>query len=228
MKKTLLTIAIVLLAIAAQAQIKLHNDGQISLASLTKNYGLQVMANGKTFFRSQEYNEYSWVEMSKSNAEKQKHWIVQNQYDQNSGSHNFYVYGSGVAHGYGFITFANNNSSRDEAEPINGERAINIINNINGYYYKIPSTVTPEEIEGNEYVEDAAVQHMIADLEKSTVGLSPQDLDEYFPEAVRTDPSNRLGIDYQSVVTMLVEAVKQQQREIEELRNALEKSGLNK
>ena len=69
---------------------------------------------------------------------------------------------------------------------------------------------------------------MYADFEKRTAGLSGSNLESVFPEAVRTDMKNRYCIDYQSVVTMLVEAVKEQQREIEELRNALEKVGKNK
>lgn len=227
MKKALITLVIMLFAVVAQAQIKMHNDGQISFASLNKNFGLQVCQTGQILIRTQDYSIYSNAEISKANNSYQKHWVIENQYEsQNAGIHNFYIYGTGVAHGYGFITFQSNNSSRDEAEPINGDHAINIISNISGYYYKCPPTVTPEDIEGSEVVDESAVPSMIADLEKPTVALSPHDLDEYFPEAVRTDPNNRLGINYQSVVTMLVEAVKQQQREIEELRSILEKSGL--
>lgn len=42
MKKSLLTLAIVLLAVAAQAQIKVHSNGQVSLGTLTTNYGVQI------------------------------------------------------------------------------------------------------------------------------------------------------------------------------------------
>lgn len=69
---------------------------------------------------------------------------------------------------------------------------------------------------------------MYADFGKRTAALLDDNLEEVFPEAVRTDPKNRLCIDYQSVVTMLVEAVKEQQREIEELRTALGQMGKNK
>ena len=42
MKKTLITIAIVLLAVAAQAQIKMHNSGRISFQSLVDSPGYGV------------------------------------------------------------------------------------------------------------------------------------------------------------------------------------------
>ena len=83
-------------------------------------------------------------------------------------------------------------------------------------------------MEGNEFVDPEAVEAMYADFGKRSAALSGSNLEEVFPEAVRTDPNNRLCIDYQSVVTMLVEAVKHQQREIEELRGALERMGKNK
>ena len=42
MKKTLFTLAIVLLAVAAQAQIKVHDNGHVSLGCLTHAFGVQV------------------------------------------------------------------------------------------------------------------------------------------------------------------------------------------
>ena len=67
---------------------------------------------------------------------------------------------------------------------------------------------------------------MVADLTKRTAELSAIELSHIFPDAVRTDHQNRLCIDYQSVVTMLVEAVKEQQRVIEAMRAVLEANGL--
>ena len=87
-------------------------------------------------------------------------------------------------------------------------------------------TVTLEEIENNEYVDISAVEGMIGDLEKHKVSLSAENLAEVFPDAVRTDPQARLCIDYNAVVTLLTQAVKKQQAEIELLRKVLEENGL--
>ena len=106
------------------------------------------------------------------------------------------------------------------------ERALSTIIGINGYYYDEDNPYTPEEIENNEYVSEEAVEGMINDLEKSKVALSAENLAEVFPDAVRTDSEARLYIDYNAVVTILVEAVKQQQSQIELLRKALEENGL--
>lgn len=67
---------------------------------------------------------------------------------------------------------------------------------------------------------------MMSDLGKKSVGLSGENVAEALPEAVRTDPEARLCIDFQAVVSMLIEAVKEQQSEIETLRNLLEENGL--
>ena len=53
MKKALFTMAIVLLAVAAQAQntaIKVHSDGQISLQSATTSGGIQIPTSGIVTF----------------------------------------------------------------------------------------------------------------------------------------------------------------------------------
>ena len=72
----------------------------------------------------------------------------------------------------------------------------------------------------------SAGTEIVNDLEKKTVALSAENLAEVFPDAVRTDPDNRLGINYNAIITMLTEAVKQQQTEIQLLRKTLEENGL--
>ena len=70
MKKTLFTLTAVLLAVAAQAQIKVHSDGQVSIGSLSTTYGVQVHPSTFTTFQSQSTSDWSWVEMSRSKGKK--------------------------------------------------------------------------------------------------------------------------------------------------------------
>ena len=97
---------------------------------------------------------------------------------------------------------------------------------INGFYYDDNTYLSIEEIENNEFINEEAVAGMIGDIGKPSVCLSPEDLAEAFPEAVRTDPEARLCVDYNAVVAMLVEAMKQQETELELLRKTLEEHGL--
>ena len=232
MKKSLLTIAIMLLTVAAQAQIKVHDDGQISLASLTKNYGLQVCQNGYTYLRTQYNTDYSWANMTMGNAAHQMHWIVQNKYSTEEDCRDlfmFFVRSNG--HVYSTGSYALNRPSdcingSNSKRSVGSEEALSVILGITADYYDEDDTTTPEEIENNEYINAEAVEGMINDLGKHTVGLSAENLQEVFPDAVRTDPQARLFINYNAVVAMLTQAVKEQQTQIELLRKTLEDNGL--
>lgn len=232
MKKALMTLAIVLLAVAAQAQIKVHDDGQVSLGSLNKTYGVQVGPNGYTYFRTQNYANYGWANLSMANAWGQQHWIVENHFNNSTNcykKHMFYVFGNGNVYATDYLSLDYSSNclygNRDNSR-IGSEEALSVILNLEGYYYNAEPMVTPEEIENNENIDVEAMEGMIGDLEKRNVGLSAENMAEVFPDAVRTDPQARLCIDYQAVTTMLVEAIKQQQAEIILLQKALEENGL--
>lgn len=238
MKKALITFSFVLFAMVAQAQIKMHSSGRISFQSLIDSpaYGVTINPapswetnfNGDVFFRQEgifikNVNSYGWMNSAKANGNYALTWIVTPDWN----TLNFYVRGDGIAYATNHYTIINNSGHAKGMEAIDGEEAISILSGLNGYYFKPEEQEIPD-LENNENVDPEAVEAMYADFEKRTAALSGSNLEEVFPEAVRTDPKNRLCIDYQSVVTMLVEAVKEQQREIEELRTALEKVGKNK
>ena len=227
MKKSLLTLAIMLLAVAAQAQFKVHDSGQVSLGSLTQNYGVQVQTNGYTYFRTQNFSNYGWANMSMANVDHQMHWIVKNKFDPTcTYDYLFYVFGNGTACSTHHYTMAGCGNSRDAAIPIDGEQALSTITRLKGFYYKDQSFISQEELENNEFVNTEAVEGILSDQNKYSVSLSAEILAEVFPDAVRTDPEARLCSDYDAVITMLIEAMKQQQKEIELLCDALEEKDL--
>ena len=124
----------------------------------------------------------------------------------------FYVYGNGNVFSTGQYSippfsaeclYDNNSESL-----IDDEEALATILGINGYTYQEVPIASPEEIENNEYVDEAAVEGMKSDFEKRKVSLSAENLAEVFPDAVRTDPQARLCIDYNAVVTLLTQAMK--------------------
>ena len=239
MKRFLLSSAIILLTLAAQAQIKMHSNGYITFQTLANSTSQgvsfgpapdwSVNFNGNVNFKAGAFfiknvNEYEWVNCVKSDTQHATAWVVAYP-DWNTTT--FYVYAKGDAYAKNHYTITNNSGHAKGSDPIDGQEALSIITGIDGYYYAPEEQEIPD-LENNEFVDPEAVEAMYADFEKRTAALSGSNLEEVFPEAVRTDPKNRLCIDYQSVVTMLVEAVKEQQREIEELRGALEKVEKNK
>ena len=77
-----------------------------------------------------------------------------------------------------------------------------------------------------DYIQEEAKEAMVSDLEKRSIGLDASLLRDVFPDAVRTDTEARLCINYNAVVTLLLEAMKQQQKEIEFLQKTLVENGL--
>lgn len=238
MKKSLLTLAIVLLAVATQAQIKMHSDGRITFQTLinSTDYGISIDPapswttnfNGAVHFKQgaafrKNVNAYGWMNCAITNLGTALTWVVSPDWDSTT----FYVRGDGNVYAPHYYTLPNPYNNNRGLELINGEEALSIVTGLNGYYYDPEEQEIPD-LENNENVVPEAVEAMYADYGKRTAALSGSNLEEVFPEAVRTDQKNRLCIDYQSVVTILVEAVKEQQREIEELRTALEKVGKTK
>jgi len=118
-----------------------------------------------------------------------------------------------------------NEGTRNCSEKIDGEEALTIINQISGFYYE-PKEVEIPNLEGNEFVAQEAIPDLISDYSKRIVGLSARELSEVFPDAVRSDSDGHKCIDYNSVLTMLVEAFKQQQARMDGLENVLKKNGL--
>lgn len=234
MKKSLFTMAIVLMAIAAQAQFKVHSNNMVSIGGNNGDYGLQVTPNGYSYFRTQNFLDYSYATLSMANINHQKHWIVLNMYHTAPACYQksmFYVLGNGCTFSKHYYTITSSELSDDclyaqSSKSVDGEDALSTILNLNAHYYEEEQSITAEEIENNENIDREAVEGMIGDLEKRIVALSAKNLSEVFPDAVRTDSEARLCIDYNAIVAMLVEAVKQQQTEINRLRETLEENGL--
>jgi hypothetical protein len=64
--------------------------------------------------------------------------------------------------------------------------------------------------------------------EKTKIGLIAQEVELIIPEVVRTDEQTGLkSIEYQNLVGLLIEAIKEQQKQINDLKNILIKNNLN-
>ena len=70
---------------------------------------------------------------------------------------------------------------------------------------------------------------MILELnqKKKRIGLIAQEVELIIPEVVRTGDDGLKGIEYQNLVGLLIEAIKEQQKQINDLKNILIKNNLN-
>lgn len=205
MKKALFTLAIVLVTLAAQAQIKVHDNGHVSLGCLTQAFGVQVQPSGYTYFRTQVNDSWSWATLSYANDSVQKHWIVS--FSKRKPNHTFFVTGEGTVYKNGTLSLADPNL-------ISYDDIINdaglMLDNITGYYYT-------RNDEGNKGKREDA---------KRRIGVSAEQVKEVLPEAVEADEDGFLYVNYEALIVVLIETVKEQRQEVELLRKTLEENGL--
>lgn len=231
MKKVLLTLAIVLLAMAAQAQntsFKVHSDGQISLQSATTSYGIQIPSSGVASFEPNILLAYGQTSVTKLRSLLTKAWDVKLVGIALPSSSSFYVLGNGDVFAYGsYLSYSPPTNRSKSSDPIEG--ALEKVLSMKGYYQDNHEFdgITPEDFENNENILPEALDGLLKDLDKEKViGMNAEELEEVLPEAVRHDPEGRMAINYNAVVTVLVEAFKEQQARIDQLESILRENGL--
>ena len=108
MKKTLLTIAIMLFAVAAQAQtaLKVHSTGQLSLQSATTSHGIQIPTTGVISLEPNVLVNFGVTGQTKTFSQVTRSWVLFMEGGQNiSPTGNvFYVRGNGDTYAYNIIS----------------------------------------------------------------------------------------------------------------------------
>ena len=235
MKKTLFTLVIVLLAMAAQAQtaLKVHSTGQLSLQSATTSYGIQIPTTGVISLEPNVTSNFGVTGKTKTFSQVTRSWVLFMEGNQNiSPTGNvFYVRGNGDTYAYNYYSLATNGygggNDNKAMEPIVG--ASELAAGMKGYYMESHEfdDTTQEELENCEEIVPEALEGILLDFEKGkTLGLDAGVLEQVLPEAVRHDPDGKIGINYNAVVTVLVEAFKEQQAKIEQMESVLRENGL--
>ena len=79
------------------------------------------------------------------------------------------------------------------------DNALDIVNNINGYRYQMKADET----------------------HKTRVGVIAQEIQKVLPEVVVKNENDMLSVNYGAIVSVLIEAIKEQQQQIEELRGVV-------
>ena len=205
MKKTLFIIAIMLLAVAAQAQtaIKVHSDGQISFQSSTTSYGVQIPPSGALYIEPNILTAFSRTSQAKTFHSLAKSFVVKMSTSDltiTPVGDVFYVNGNGNTFSYGYYTLTpqggNGNNNNKSLSPIIGASALAA--NMKGYYYDSDefSGVTLEEIDNCENIVPEALEGIHKDMEIGKIlGLDVEVLENVLPEAVRHDPDGKVGIN---------------------------------
>lgn len=233
MKKYLFIITtFVLVSISTQAQIKIHSDNHVSIASLTKGGGVQIQPNGYTSFQTTVYTEYAWMNLAFAPLPTSKCWIVRD----NSGVHTFHVRGNGDVL-CNVLYQLSDQSIKTNVSEITG--ATEKIMNLRGVYFDflnetrqdtlvfrdnygnahthITNSDNTDDLLNNEYINPSAANDLISERSRHHMGLIAQEVEEIVPEVVRTQTDGRKAVAYSSLIPLLIEALKEQQNKIVEL-----------
>lgn len=202
MKKLLLFTMVFLLGLlTAKAQIKVHNDGHVSIGTTSGAWTkcTQVYPSGCVHFNTQDTIDWQWVTIASPKMSKGKCWIVthNDKYD-----HRFFVTGDGNVYKSGSWRVSDA-SLQSETNTIND--AGSILDEITGIWY------TPIDDENKKNANRRA-------------GVTAQEVNKVLPEAVTTDENGLMYVDYETLTVFLIEALKEQRKEIELLRMTLEEN----
>ena len=220
MKKALLMLSIMLLIVAAQAQIKIQQSGQVSINTLSSSntQGVQFTPTC-THFNSTSNTAWSNVTISRPKHKDAKSWIVVN---PNTSNHTFFVTGAGVVYYTQMMQTSRTDNSKSNSETINGKEALNTIRQLKGYSYP-PLDMEIPDLSNNVFISNEAIEGITENYRRNSISLNGVEIENVFPDAVRTDSEGNKCIDYNAVLVVLLEAVKEQQRQIDELNSILEK-----
>ena len=233
MKKQFLVFLItVLLSTAANAQFKIHQNGQVSFQSLTTSNGVQIDTAGVTSFEPNLSTSYCRIVQTKVNTNYAKAWIVVPSDPAVSTGDNFYVLGRGDIYGGSLYSIPGNGGggNHNSKKTPTIDNATEILSSLNGYYlenHEFDGFVP--DFEDNPEIDPEAIPGLLKDMEINKVAvLDTDELEVVFPEAVRHDPQGRVGVNYSALIPVIIEAYKEQQAKIEQLEAILEENGLLK
>lgn len=234
MKKALFTLIIALLAMMAQAQntaFKVHNNGQISLQSSLTTDGIQFQPSGFASFEPAITNAYGRMEQAKIRETTSKCWIVRNDLNMVPFGDMFYVTGNGSVYYYYLYSIQNlpDRNGKSRGFELIGN-ASELIARMDGYYSESDEFAgNPEDLIDNEYVAPEAIEGLVNDMQKNrSVVMDAEQIELVLPEAVRHTADGKVGINYNALVAVLIEAFKEQQARISELEAILEANGLTR
>lgn len=202
MKKSIRIIGIIALFIicaTGSAQVKVESNGSLFVNSSIGNWG-----------------KANWTKVHYQNT--CAYHLFNTYYNMDV----FYVNGDGrVWARQGYYT------SSDEVFKTNIEDisdALSKVKKLRGVTYNrkytIDSLVLKDGQNGNDYI------MQIEKLEPKEYGLIAQEVKSVVPEVVQKMQDSTLAISYSSIIPILIEAIKEQQRQIDELQNTIEKNEL--
>ena len=148
-----------------------------------------------------------------SNRHTDVAFVVRDITKNSTGEMTFYVNGDGCVYSKGSLLTASDVSFKDNINSINN--SLLIIRKMRGVTYQMKEQ-SDNCADINTLIE--IINKIKAEKKRKKAGFIAQELEEVFPEAVYTLPNGKKAIAYSEIIPLLVEAIKEQQNEIDELK----------
>jgi hypothetical protein len=122
----------------------------------------------------------------------------------------FRVYGNGDVWSYGYYNLSDS-KFKENIKPITG--ALDKVLKLNGVSYNFIPDVLNDP--------NDTITYISPDPPKTIIGLIAEDVEPIVPEVVKTFDEGIMGISYCHLVALLIEAIKEQQAQIDSLKQAI-------
>ncbi len=218
--------------IVTEAQIKIFEDNFISIGSLQKyGHGIQLPPEGYAIFNPSIFGDYAWMNISNSTGALAKNWIVN--WDDD---HKFFVLGNGLIYTTRGMQVGSDTSLKKDIDIISDP--IKKVLKLQGVVFSFKEsdeakdTIRFQDKQGNwhtilpgqssnidpSWIKEGSIERLLSDRSRKQMGLIAQAVDTVVPEVVRMTPNGTLAIEYCGLIGLLIEAIKEQQSQIDSLK----------
>ena len=204
MKKLFFLVTVLAITVSAEAQVKVYSNGNVWIGPNAANSSQKLTIDGSVRFRN-------WIDVTYdvTGDNNVPVFYPSDNYGFQLGKSN---YRANAIYSYNIWLMRQPNVASDEKIKENItkiEKPIEKIKQISGYYYNLKREIFPK------YLSEEA----ILDMTKTQIGFLAQEVEKEFPELV-TKPESETdfcSMDYTGMIPILVEAIKEQQKMIENL-----------
>jgi len=180
----------------------MYHTGADVLGFSTGSYErLKIDNYGKVEFKNTDENSYAMTFQSYANVGTSKMYIV-----KYNGSGTFYVLGTGSVYASAYYT-GSDISFKENIQDIEG--ALEKVKNLRGVTFQRKADVLADEADTMTIISGEA--------KPVEIGVIAQEVEEVVPELVSTQPDGYKYVAYQNFIGLLIEAIKEQQTQIETL-----------
>lgn len=227
MKKIFITSFLALLCFSASAQFKVNSNGNSNVPTYKSFYigNFGDSNNRMRFYSSSSYAIFDYYPdlyfRSGSSTSLPTRVIFKSTGNVgiSNSSPSYRLDVNGDVRATSFIT---SSDARLKKNVVPLSNALTKLNSLNGVKYNYRNDITVKRISP---IDDTSYEEPVVDVKEDRVklGLIAQNVAEVLPELVYEDQDGYLGVDYVALIPVLIEAIKDQQVQINSLKEEIAK-----